>query len=98
MHIASLLMLHVFCVRTIMYFVVMSICITQWNAGPCTAHLSVFNAAPAAAPQSVSKPTETAPPARSLVRSGAEDSRRSHCIPIAALILTAAAAAGAVVT
>ncbi|KAG2620660.1 hypothetical protein PVAP13_3NG211700 [Panicum virgatum] len=51
----------------------------------------------AATPQSVSKPIETAPPARSLVRSGAEDSRRSHCIPIAALILTAAAA-GAVVT
>ena len=97
MHIASLLMLHVFCVRTIMYFVVMSICITQWNAGPCTAHLSVFNAAPAAAPQSVSKPMETVPPARSLVRSGAEDSR-SHGIPIAALILTAAAAGGAVVT
>ncbi|KAG2629156.1 hypothetical protein PVAP13_3KG405900 [Panicum virgatum] len=52
--------------------------------------------APAAAPQSVSKPMETVPPARSLVRSGAEDSR-SHGIPIAALILTAAAA-GAVVT
>ncbi|XP_025809670.1 uncharacterized protein LOC112887651 isoform X2 [Panicum hallii] len=51
---------------------------------------------PAATPQSMSKPMETVPPARSLVRSGA-DSRRSHCIPIAALILTAAAA-GAVVT
>ncbi|PVH62875.1 hypothetical protein PAHAL_3G420500 [Panicum hallii] len=50
----------------------------------------------AATPQSMSKPMETVPPARSLVRSGA-DSRRSHCIPIAALILTAAAA-GAVVT
>ncbi|PUZ67048.1 hypothetical protein GQ55_3G399900 [Panicum hallii var. hallii] len=50
----------------------------------------------AATPQSMSKPMETVPPARSLVRSGA-DSRRSHCITIAVLILTAAAA-GAVVT
>ncbi|CAL5093726.1 unnamed protein product [Urochloa decumbens] len=50
----------------------------------------------AAVPESVSKPKEVAPPARSLVRSGAEASGSSG-IPITTLIL-AAAAAGAVIT
>ncbi|CAL4906870.1 unnamed protein product [Urochloa decumbens] len=52
---------------------------------------------PAAVPESVSKPMEVAPPARSLVRSGAEASGSSG-IPITTLILAAAAAAGAVIT
>ncbi|CAL4892366.1 unnamed protein product [Urochloa decumbens] len=51
---------------------------------------------PAAVPESVSKPKEVAPPARSLVRSGAEASGSSG-IPITTLIL-AAVAAGAVIT
>ncbi|CAN6342791.1 unnamed protein product [Urochloa humidicola] len=46
---------------------------------------------PAAVPEPVSKPMEAAPPARSLVRSGAKASG-SNGIPISALILTAAAA------
>ncbi|KAF8666376.1 hypothetical protein HU200_053479 [Digitaria exilis] len=51
----------------------------------------------AAAPESVPRPMETVPPAGSFVRSGAEASH-FHSIPITALILTAAAAAAAVVT
>ncbi|OEL27262.1 hypothetical protein BAE44_0011719 [Dichanthelium oligosanthes] len=70
-------------------------CLTQLKALP-ELHVTPQSTAwpeisPAAAvPESVSKPMEAVPPAGSFVRSGAEASR-SRSIPIAALILAAAA-------